>query len=745
MLLLMSRANLDAMINLDEFIQEREKNKELERVFTVNPDLLSVVDLETKLVKRNQAWTEILGYSEEELRQLKMLALVHPEDESVATTVISNAAEGQVVCFINRYRHRNGAYHYLEWRAQRYGKQLFAAGRDITSEVKNKEELKAKLEVAGTLLALGEAHYTTVADLLDVVLEKVIALTSSQLGYIFLCDEEQKEISLYSWSKMVHSSCAIKEEERVYSLSHVSLWGEVVRQHKEVVVNDYDGTALPKHGYPAGHIAIEKFLSIPVIDRGKIVAIVGLANKSADYTEEDVLNLKTIMSGVWTQVERIKNEELLQRERALFSATLFSLHEGVISTDSEGKILVMNKSAEELTGWSSEEACGKKFEEVFHTRYATTREKTINPVAEILATSVVNHAPADVVLIDKNGIERYIAGTCAPAIGKDGAVKGAIVNFRDITTAWQKQKRDEYLSQHDVLTGAFNRFFFKKRIEEEISWSERYQEPLSMMMLDLDYFKRINDTWGHPVGDFVLKELAQLVRGLIRKTDFLVRLGGEEFIVVMPQTNSGDAVSAAEKIRAHLGNHEYTLVGQITVSIGVAEHVELESFDSWYERVDSAMYRAKENGRNCVASADGQEIRSIASALPKWREEWESGHTGIDKQHRELIEMGKDLYDLSIQGTEPQLVLKQLDQVLQYLEEHIVYEEEILVQTGYPEYARHKEIHDGLIDLSFKLRETYTQRRLRPAIFFSFFIDDFIFGHILQEDKDFFPYLRQRN
>lgn len=432
------------------------------------------------------------------------------------------------------------------------------------------------------------------------------------------------------------------------------------------------------------------------------------------------------------------NKELLQR----VSTTFFFLHEGVITTDAAGKILLMNKSAENLTGWSSEEAYDKEFAEVFHLRHAAARESTINPVKEVLETGKLSHAPADIVLIDKNGTERYIAGTCVPVIEKSRAVTGVIINFRDITTAWQEQKHKEYLSHRDVLTGAFNRFFFQKRIEEEISWSERYQEPLSMMMLDLDYFKRINDTWGHPVGDLVLKELAQLIRGLIRKTDFLVRLGGEEFIIVMPQTNGDDVARAAEKIRILLEQHRYPIVGQVTVSIGVAEHIEGETFDSWYGRVDGAMYQAKDNGRNCVKIADKQELRSVVADPPKWQEEWESGHNGIDKQHRELIEMGKLLYDLSIQGIESKTVLKQLDRVLKYLAEHIEYEEKLLLQIGYPGFLRHKETHDRLLEIAFNLREIYTQRRLRPVIFFSFLIDDFIFGHILQEDNDYFPYVK---
>lgn len=106
MLLSMERKESSSKPSRDELVQIQ--NKEFKRIFEVNPDLLSVVDVETGVVKRNQAWMEMLGYSGEKLRQLKMLALIHPEDKTATETVLKNLADGQVVSFINRYRHSNG-------------------------------------------------------------------------------------------------------------------------------------------------------------------------------------------------------------------------------------------------------------------------------------------------------------------------------------------------------------------------------------------------------------------------------------------------------------------------------------------------------------------------------------------------------------------------------------------------------------------------------------------------------------
>lgn len=123
---------------------------------------------------------------------------------------------------------------------------------------------------------------------------------------------------------------------------------------------------------------------------------------------------------------------------------------------------------------------------------------------------------------------------------------------------------------------------------------------MSMLLFDVDYFKVVNDTWGHIRGDEVLRQIAELVSKVIRKSDLFARHGGEEFCIVMQRCDLSNAAIIAEKIRSHLADYVFPVVGKQTASFGVAERNENESFKSWYKRTDEALYIAKKNGRNCV-------------------------------------------------------------------------------------------------------------------------------------------------
>lgn len=155
----------------------------------------------------------------------------------------------------------------------------------------------------------------------------------------------------------------------------------------------------------------------------------------------------------------------------------------------------------------------------------------------------------------------------------------------------------------DQLTGLNNRNSFDEKVLEVINRSDRYDRPLSMIIFDLDYFKHINDTWGHPIGDEVLKQTAEITRSLLRKTDMIFRVGGEEFIILLPETTLSGAKEVAEKLRDTLDKSKHPIVGKFTASFGVGEKLRDESFKSWYKNVDRALYSAKNKGRNCVVSS----------------------------------------------------------------------------------------------------------------------------------------------
>jgi diguanylate cyclase (GGDEF)-like protein len=174
---------------------------------------------------------------------------------------------------------------------------------------------------------------------------------------------------------------------------------------------------------------------------------------------------------------------------------------------------------------------------------------------------------------------------------------------RDITEKIDAVNRLREDAFKDQLTGISNRRLFDTIIDNEIEISEKNNKPLSMILFDLDNFKIVNDTYGHPVGDELLRQSAQTVRSLIRNSDIFVRYGGEEFVILMYQTSEDGAVLLAEKIRASLEDHDFPVAGKQTASFGVAVRMKGESFKSWYERLDKALYKAKKSGRNKVVAA----------------------------------------------------------------------------------------------------------------------------------------------
>lgn len=164
-----------------------------------------------------------------------------------------------------------------------------------------------------------------------------------------------------------------------------------------------------------------------------------------------------------------------------------------------------------------------------------------------------------------------------------------------------------HLAVTDDLTRAYNYRMLKPRLGEEVSRAARYGEALSILMMDLDHFKHVNDAYGHAIGDEVLRIFVERVRAEVRQADVLIRRGGEEFLLIMPSTGAGDAMTVAERIRQRLAEHPVDTSGPavpLTVSIGVATWLEGECPIALEGRADAALYRAKQTGRNRVVMAD---------------------------------------------------------------------------------------------------------------------------------------------
>jgi len=176
----------------------------------------------------------------------------------------------------------------------------------------------------------------------------------------------------------------------------------------------------------------------------------------------------------------------------------------------------------------------------------------------------------------------------------------------DITQRKQAEEEIHLLATTDSLTGIANRREFSAILTREIDRAKRYAVPLSLVMYDLDYFKHVNDTFGHDAGDYVLQAVTALVKEHIRANDVVSRWGGEEFMVLMPQSDLASARNAAEKLRLAISSYQFDKVGQLTVSFGVAAFEQQDDLNSLLKRVDDALYRAKERGRNRVEMLYGE-------------------------------------------------------------------------------------------------------------------------------------------
>jgi len=304
----------------------------------------------------------------------------------------------------------------------------------------------------------------------------------------------------------------------------------------------------------------------------------------------------------------------------------------------------------------------------------------------------------------------------------------------------------EQLAATDHLTGAWNRAHFERVITAELARSVAKREPVSLLLLDMDNFKFVNDTFGHGVGDAVLCELARLVQSRIRPSDILFRWGGEEFAVLVTGAGYRAAERTAENLREAVADHVFRDAGHVTVSLGVAEHVGEEDSDTWFRRLDEALYSAKHAGRDRVvvdrqgnsdvwANAGGLSVLQLV-----WQEAYECGDPTIDGEHRELFEMANRLIDATTRADiEGEAFLNSLDALLAHVQQHFSDEEAILERLHYADLEPHRRAHRGLLRRAGYLKERALAGEASLGSVVEFVAQDVVARHLLTVDRAFFP------
>ena len=273
----------------------------------------------------------------------------------------------------------------------------------------------------------------------------------------------------------------------------------------------------------------------------------GMESRGHVQTVEDITARKATELGLRAA------EEALFEEKERAQVTLNSIGDAVLTTDRLGNLTYLNLVAEMMTGWSREEALGRPLTEVFKIIDGTTRRAAPNPARRAIDENRTVGLAADCVLVRRDGFESAIEDSAAPIHDRDGRVAGAVIVFHDVSQSRGMARKMAHMAQHDFLTGLPNRALLTERLSQAIGLAHRHRKQVALLFLDLDYFKHINDSLGHAIGDQLLQSVANRLAACVRGTDTVCRQGGDEFVILLAEIeHPQDAAHVAEKLRAAL-------------------------------------------------------------------------------------------------------------------------------------------------------------------------------------------------
>lgn len=301
-------------------------------------------------------------------------------------------------------------------------------------------------------------------------------------------------------------------------------------------------------------------------------------------------------------------KELFDNKKKL-EATLTSVGDGVFAVDTEQNIVFMNPVAQRLTGWKFDEVKHKSIRNVFRIINEYTREMVPSPIVQVFERGEIVELANHTLLVTKYGNEIPIEDTAAPILNETGTVTGCVLVFRDSSERKERQRRIEYLSYHDQLTELYNRRFFEeelRRLDVERNF------PLSIVYADVNGLKVVNDVFGHESGDQLLMLVADAMRTTCRADDIIARIGGDEFLILLPKTDAAHASGIIERIQESIG---VVHINGVSASVSFGIDTKTTSTQSTVEvmnRAERNMYQAKIQG---ACGYRGGVIREVFDAL----------------------------------------------------------------------------------------------------------------------------------
>lgn len=485
--------------------------------------------------------------------------------------------------------------------------------------------------------------------------------------------------------------------------------------------------------------------------------------------------------------ERLRQKAALDDSERINASILASTPQAIIVTGHDGLIKVFSPGAEKMLGYTAADVVGKLTPLIFldakqlQQRAAKLADQLGHSVEadwNVLVALTAVHMPEEsragqsaqksapssderewtFVCKDKKHITVLCEAT--QMTGDKGETEGCLFVASDITERYRATVEMERLAHYDTLTGLPNRRLLHDRIQMATTQARRDKSRLGLMLVDLDRFKPVNDELGHAAGDEVLKDVARRMHACLRESDTLARIGGDEFIVLLPGVIlDEDAVLVAEKMRASL-SEPFDISGGHTVligcSIGLAifpEHGKDEKH--LMSNADEAMYAAKELGRDRVQLFDGIKQTGAAPARHRtekarfpvmrlvWHDAYLCGEPLIDEEHREILDRANELIHAVVSGDEKMVDLYDaLDDLIASAEAHFANEERVLFDCHYPDLEEHVLEHQNLMARAQVLRRKAIAGELTLGALVTFIVQDVVVKHMLAADRKYYPYLK---
>lgn len=315
-----------------------------------------------------------------------------------------------------------------------------------------------------------------------------------------------------------------------------------------------------------------------------------------------------LRTGNRPEMSRVKGTEVKVRDD-FYETILDNLYDGVYFVDRDGKITFWNRGAERISGFGSAEVMGSRCSDNLLMHVDGQGNALCTGGSCPLRKTIADGAPreAELYLHHKEGHRLPVLIRVAPLYGPDGQIVGAVETFSDNSSrvaALRRIAKLEEMAYVDALTGLANRRFSEIALQARLDEVHRYGWPLGVLLMDIDHFKKVNDTWGHDFGDRVLRMVSQTLRNASRTFDIVGRWGGEEFISVAPNLSRGELHSFADRFRVLVQQSSLPAGSEmvrVTVSVGATLARSGDTVSTLVERADRLMYESKSSGRNRVS------------------------------------------------------------------------------------------------------------------------------------------------